>query len=602
MRTPLAENLYKTVRRVRGFLRRDQEAELDDRPEHLPEAWEKSYPEGIDWHFEIAPKPVPALLDEAAAAFPDNVCVNFRGRRYRYREIAELVDKAAKGFRAMGVQKGIKVGLMLPNSPYAVICFYAVLKAGGTVVNVNPLYAEREIERQIRDSGMCILVTLAMKTLYPKVAKRLADSGGLERIVVCSMTAILPFPENALFAVLRRREIAAIPDDDLHVRYDRLIDNDGMFEPAEIDAGRDVAVLQYTGGTTGLPKAARLTHANLFANAVQVEMWAQGAKPGGEKILGVLPLFHAFGMTAVMNAGMRLGAEMILLPRFKTAEVLKAIDRERPTIFVGVPTMYSALNAAHDLGKQDLSSLVYCISGGAPLPAKVRNAFEEMTGCTLVEGYGLSETAPVCTVNPFAGINKTGSVGLPLPATLIEIVARDGPDRVLPLGEHGEICVTGPQVMAGYANRAQETVDALRGGRLHTGDIGYLDEDGYLYVIDRIKDLILNGGFNVYPRMVEEAIQLHPAIEEVAVCGVADSHRGEIVKAFVKLKDEESLKAAELRAFLKDKLAPFEIPRRIEFRETLPKTLIGKISKKELISGKTAEPPDGRDGAAETEP
>ena len=602
MRMPLAESLYKVVRRMQGFLRRDQETELEDRPEHSPTAWEKIYPEGIDWHFEIAPKPVPALLDEAAAAFPDNVCVNFRGRRYRYREIAELVDKAAKGFRAMGVQKGIKVGLMLPNSPYAVICFYAVLKAGGTVVNVNPLYAEREIERQIRDSGMCILVTLAMKTLYPKVAKRLADSGGLERIVVCSMTAILPFPENALFAVLRRREIAAIPDDDLHVRYDRLIDNDGMFEPAEIDAVRDVAVLQYTGGTTGLPKAARLTHANLYANAVQVEMWAQGAKPGGEKILGVLPLFHAFGMTAVMNAGMRLGAEMILLPRFKTAEVLKTIDHERPTIFVGVPTMYSALNAAHDLGKQDLSSLVYCISGGAPLPAKVRNAFEEMTGCTLVEGYGLSETAPVCTVNPFAGINKTGSVGLPLPATLIEIVARDGPDRVLPLGEHGEVCVTGPQVMAGYANRAQETVDALRGGRLHTGDIGYLDEDGYLYVIDRIKDLILNGGFNVYPRMVEEAIQLHPAIEEVAVCGVADSHRGEIVKAFVKLKDEESLKAAELRAFLKDKLAPFEIPRRIEFRETLPKTLIGKISKKELISGKTAEPPDGRDGAAETEP
>ncbi len=602
MPIPLAENLYKTVRRVRGFLRRDREAELEDLPERLPEAWEKAYPEGIDWHSEIAPKPLPALLDEAAAAFPDNVCVNFRGRRYRYREIAELVDKAAKGFRAMGVQKGIKVGLMLPNSPYAVICFYAVLKAGGTVVNVNPLYAEREIERQISDSGMCILVTLAMKTLYPKVAKRLADGGGLETIVVCSMTAILPFPENALFAVLRRREIAAIPDDDLHVRYDHLIDNDGMFEPAEIDAVRDVAVLQYTGGTTGLPKAARLTHANLYANAVQVEMWAQGAKPGGEKILGVLPLFHAFGMTAVMNVGLRLGAELILLPRFKTAEVLKAIDRERPTIFVGVPTMYSALNAAHDLGKQDLSSLAYCISGGAPLPAKVRNAFEEMTGCTLVEGYGLSETAPVCTVNPFAGINKTGSVGLPLPATLIEIVARDEPDRVLPLGEHGEICVTGPQVMAGYANRAQETVDALRGGRLHTGDIGYLDEDGYLYVIDRIKDLILSGGFNVYPRMVEEAIQLHPAIAEVAVCGVADRHRGEIVKAFVKLKDEESLKAAELRAFLKDKLAPFEIPRRIEFRETLPITLIGKISKKELISGEAAEPSDGRDGAAETEP
>ena len=584
-----------------GVFAPGRQAAVGGAPRAPPEPWENAYPEGIEWRAEIAPKPLPALLDEAAAAFPDNVCVNFRGRRYRYREIAELVDKAAKGFRAMGVQKGIKVGLMLPNSPYAVICFYAILKAGGTVVNVNPLYAEREIERQIRDSGMCILVTLALKTLYPKVARRLAD-GGLETIVVCSMTGILPFPENALFAVLKRREIAAVPDDERHVPYDRLIDNDGIFEAAEIDPLRDVAVLQYTGGTTGLPKAARLTHANLYANAVQIEMWAQGAKPGAEKILGVLPLFHAFGMTAVMNVGLRLGAEMILLPRFKTAEVLRAIDREHPTICVGVPTMYSALNAARDLGEYDLSSLVYCISGGAPLPAKVRRAFEEITGCTLVEGYGLSETAPVCTVNPFTGLDKAGSVGLPLPATLIEIVGRDEPDRILALGEHGEICVSGPQVMAGYANRAQETVDALRGGRLHTGDIGYLDGDGYLYVIDRIKDLILSGGFNVYPHMVEEAIELHPAVEEVAVCGIADRHRGEIVKAFVKLKGGEPLKAAELRDFLKDKLAPFEIPRRVEFRDTLPKTLIGKISKKELIGGEPAEPSDGPDEATETEP
>ncbi|HJN23883.1 MAG TPA: AMP-binding protein [Rhodospirillales bacterium] len=305
-----------------------------------------------------------------------------------------------------------------------------------------------------------------MKTLYPKVARRLADGGGLETIVVCSMTGILPFSENTLFAVLKRREIAAVPDDEQHVPYDRLIDNDGIFEASEIDPPRDVAVLQYTGGTTGLPKAARLTHANLYANAPQVEMWAQGAKPGGEKILGVLPLFHAFGMTAVMNVGLRLGAELILLPRFKTAEVLTAIDRERPTIFIGVPTMYSALNAAHGLGEQDLSSLVYCISDGAPLPAKVRLVFEEMTGCAMVEGYGLSETAPVCTVNPFTGTNK----------------------------------------------------------------------------------------------------------------------------------------AAKLRAFLKDKLAPFEISRRVEFRDMLPKTLIGKISKKELIGGEPAEPPGGPDEATETEP
>ena len=584
MQLPFVDRFARAVRGLLAPLRRPPAPE----PEVRRHPWEKVYPEGVEWRTTFPPKPLTALLDDAIAAYPGNPCVSFHGKRTTYAEVGDLVARAAKGFQALGVRKGIKVGLMLPNCPYALICFYAVLKAGGTVVNVNPLYAEREIERQIRDSGMCILVTLNMKALYAKVVGRL-DDGALERIVVCSMSGILPFAKKALFAILKRQATATVPDDDRHVLYERLIDNDGAVDHVAVDPARDVAVLQYTGGTTGLPKGAMLTHANLNANAVQVGMWGPDTKPGEEKMLGVLPLFHSFGMTAVMNLCVRFGWELILLPHFKPIEVLRTIDREQPTIFIGVPTMFSALNTHRDLAKYDLSSLAYCISGGAPLPASVRRTFETLTGCTLVEGYGLSETGPVCTVSPLHGVKKAGSAGLPMPGTVIEIVALDDPDRLLETGEHGEICITGPQVMHGYANRAQESMDAMRDGRLHTGDVGYLDDDGYLYIIDRIKELILAGGFNVYPRMVEEAIYLHSAVEEVTVCGIPDEHRGEIVKAFVKLRPGESITAAELRRFLRDKLAPFETPRQIEFRDTLPKTLIGKLSKKELIAEEMAK-------------
>ncbi|HEX9701752.1 MAG TPA: long-chain fatty acid--CoA ligase [Rhodospirillales bacterium] len=593
MHVPFLETL------ARRFKRRQPPAG-EQRPrtaadaEHYP--WENAYPAGVAWRVEVEPRPLPALLDDAAAEFPDNVCINFRGKRYAYKEIAKLVNRAAKGFRGLGVQRGINVALLLPNSPYAVICFYAILKAGGTVVNINPLYSKEEIARHVADANACFLVTLDMNVLYDKVSDLPAANPRLEKIVVCSLAEALPFGEKALFSIFKRSEVADIPRNDRHILCDDLIDNDGEFEPDFIDPRTDVAVMQFTGGTTGISKAARLTHANLYANAEQLAMWAPTIEHGQERILGVLPLFHAFGMTVIMNMGFRIGAQMILLPHFKTAEVLQTIEREKPTVFVGVPTMYSAINGFEELNDYDLSSLEICISGGASLPAEVCRRFEEITGCALLEGYGLSETSPVCTVNPLHGVRKPGSVGLPLPGTIVNIVSLDDPGKLMPTGEPGEICIAGPQVMAGYANRAQENVHVFRGGHFHTGDVGYLDHDGYLFIIDRIKEIIISGGFNIYPRNVEEALHRHPAVEEVAVCGVPDDHRGETVKAFIKLRDGTTVTARELQDYLADKLAPFELPREFEFRESLPKTLIGKISKKDLVS----RPSAGTDGHSPT--
>ena len=547
-----------------------------------PHPWEKSYPEGLAWDMAIPVTSVTAILDRAVTAWPDSPCLEFLGKRYSYTEVGELVARAAKGFQELGVTKGVPVGLFLPNSAYYVICYYAVLKAGGTVVNFNPLYAEPEIARQIEDSGARIMVTMNLNTLYPKVVRRLEDTC-LEKLVVCGMGRALPFTKRALFMLFKRREVAATPVDDAHIRFSKLIDNDGIPAAVEVDPERDVAVMQYTGGTTGSPKAALLTHANITANTAQIRSWAGAVGAGQERVLAVLPLFHVFGMTGVMNLALSQGSEILLLPRFKVTETLAAIDKEKPTVFLGVPTIYSAINEHRELDNYDLSSLKFCISGGAPLALAIKTKFEAVTGCTLVEGYGLTEAGPVVTINPFNGESPEDSAGLPLPGTLVEIVSTEDPERVLPLGETGEICVTGPQVMAGFWNRPVETREALRGGRLRTGDLGYLDRDGYLHIVDRIKDLIITGGFNVYPRMVEEAIYLHPAVAEVAVCGVPDRHRGEVVKAFVKLAEDVTLTGTELRGFLKDKLAPFEVPRKVEFRDEIPKTLVGKPLRRQLV-------------------
>ena len=544
--------------------------------------WLRHYPADVDWHAALPVQPLGALFDEAVARFGDRPFLDFMDRRTSYREVGRQVDHLTCGLQRLGLGKGDHVGLFLPNTPYYVIAYYAVLKTGATVVNFNPLYAECELVHQIDDSGTTIMITLDLAALYNKLAP-LLERTGLRRIVVCRLADCLPFPKSILFPLARRAELATIPLDNRHLSFSSLTANPGRPGPVAIDPDRDVAVLQYTGGTTGLPKGAMLTHANLGANARQCLLCFPGARPGRERMLAMLPFFHVFAMTVALNVSVAMGAEIVLVPRFELEELLGLIDTKRPTLFPAVPTIYAAINAHPRRTEHDLSSIRFCLSGGAPLPLEVKRQFERNTGCVLVEGYGLSESSPVATVNPLSGDYRDGSVGLPVPGTVIEILSLDDDRTVLPPGRRGQICVRGPQVMKGYWNRADDTAFVLRDGRLLTGDIGIMDEDGYVFVVDRLKDLILCGGYNVYPRTVEEAIYQHPLVEEVVAAGLPDPYRGQTVKAYIKLTDGSTLATEDLLAFLKDKLSPIEMPKLIEFRDQLPKTLIGKLSRKDLL-------------------
>jgi long-chain acyl-CoA synthetase len=523
-----------------------------------------------------------SLLDRAVQNFGPRPCTYFMGKRLTYAEIGDLSDRAAKGLQAIGVGEGVKVGLFLPNTPTFLIFYFGVLKAGGTVVNFNPLYSLEEIEFQIRDSGTKVMVTLDLALLFDKV-ERMLVSGVLEKAVVASFPALLPSLKSAGFKVMQRAKLAnpaASPAKERIVLERALLANDGSYARPSFSPDA-TAVLQYTGGTTGTPKGAMLSHANLTVNVGQVVAWQNRQSSASDRMLGILPFFHVFAMTGVMNFGVVSGMEIILLPKFELIATLKLIHKLRPTMMPGVPTLFNAMMRHPRIGKFDLSSLEYCISGGAALPMEVKRGFEALAGCGLVEGYGLSETSPVATCNP-VGSGKAGSIGLPLPATELSIRSLEDPTREMPRGEPGEICVAGPQVMSGYWNKPQETEDAFVGQYFRTGDVGYMDEDGYVFIVDRIKDMINASGFKVYPRRVEDALYAHKAVAEVVVVGIPDAYRGEAPKAFVKLKEGHTATAAELHAFLTQKLSKFELPAEIEFRDELPKTMIGKLSKKEL--------------------
>ena len=554
------------------------------RPPAPKRPWLAHYPRNVSWDMALKAEALTVQFEAAVERFARQPAVDFYGARMSYAELGRLADRAAAGLQKLGVVKGTRVGLLLPNTPSFIILYYAILKAGGTVVNFNPLYTEEELERQIADSETKIMVTLDLAAMFDKVEK-LMSSGALERAIVCPFTDLLPGFKAFLFILLKSamiRDVAASPCAGQITLFEELVANPGAYEPVAVDPHEDIAVLQYTGGTTGTPKGAMLTHANLSANVQQMLAWSSEVARGRQTIMGILPFFHVFAMTSVMNFGLSAGSLLILVARFEVEQVLKLIHRHRPTVMPGVPTIFNAILNHPKRDRYDLSSLRFCVSGGAPLPMEVKRRFEALTASQLVEGYGLSETSPLVICNPINGLVKPGSIGIPVPQTDVSIRALDDVSTEMGTGERGEICVRGPQVMARYWNRPQETRDSFVDGYFRTGDIGYMDEDGFFFIVDRLKDMINASGYKIYPRQVEEAIYAHPAVEEVTVIGVKDDYRGEAPKAFIKLRPGKSATADEIMAFLRDKLSKIELPREIEFRDELPKTLIGKLSKKEL--------------------
>ena len=555
--------------------------------------WLAHYPAGVDWGMAFTPTSVPALFDAAVAKWAARPCTNFLGRVQTYGEIGRQVEKAAAGLARLGVVKGTRVGLFLPNAPTYIVYHYAALKLGAVVVNYNPLYSPEELAVQVKDSGTELMITLDLKLLFDKVEGLIVE-GHLPRAVIASFPALLPGAKSVLFKLLKGRDLAHPARSkvaDKLVLEATLLEGDAVYTPAVIDPVKDLACLQYTGGTTGTPKGAMLTHANITCNVQQSSAWSRALlKPGEERVLAVLPFFHVFAMTGIMHLGISDGAEIVILPRFVLDDTMQLIAKAKPTIMPGVPTLFGAI-ANHKAAKSlDLRSLKVCLSGGAPLPVEVKATFEAITGAKLVEAYGLSETSPGATCNPLDGRAKTGSIGLPLPGTMVTIRDAAHPEREMPLGQPGEICIEGPQVMAGYWNQPDETAAAFIGKAFRTGDIGYMDSQGFVTIVDRLKDMIICSGFKVYPRRVEEALYAHPAVEEVTVIGIKDKYRGEAPKAFVKLKAGQVATAADLMKHLEVKISKIELPAEIEFRAELPKTMIGKLSKKELKAEEAGRP------------
>jgi len=537
--------------------------------------------------FEFTARPAFALVDDAVRRFPNHPAVDFLGRRWNWREIGALVDRAAAGLQALGVGKGVKVGLCLPNTPYSIIMYHAILKAGGTVVNFNPLYTTIEIEKQATETAVSVMVTLDIAMIQRKIAELVAKQC-FAKVIVCGMTGALPAAKAVLFRLLKSRDLAKVPDAHPYISFARLIA--GMAQPkaVDIDPMRDIAVMQFTGGTTGVPKAAMLSHANITANVEQIMAAGQQFRPGQERIIGVLPFFHVFAMTGIMNLGIALGAEMILFPRMDLKQLMKAIFRYRPTILPAVPTLVTAVTDAAEAAARPLDFIKFCVCGGAAISVESAARFERVSHSQILEGYGLSETAPVVTLNP-PGAVKAGSVGLPLPGTIVEIRDLGDPAIILPQGERGEICIRGPQVMLGYYKHAAETANVFVDGAFRTGDIGILDADGYLFIVDRIKDMINCGGYKVYPRVIEEAAYLFPAVQEAIAIGVPDAYRGQSAKLFVTLRPDAAATPESIRRFLGDHLSKIEMPREIEIRDSLPKTTVGKLSKKELVAEELAK-------------
>ena len=553
--------------------------------------WLAHYDMGVPQTIEYPKAPLFHFLEEASHKYPDHACTIFNGAVISYREMNALTDHMAAALVELGVKKGDRVGIFMPNTPQFVIAYYGILKAGGVVVAVNPTYPPDEVLTPVNDANIEIMFTL---TRFYKVLKTVREKSKLKRIIVSNIKETLSPIMRVLFTLLKEKKggdhLENVDSGDLWMK-DLLAKHANSPRPKVDVSPDDTALFQYSGGTTGVPKGAVAMHRNVVANTLQIKNWMTGLDEGKEVVLMGIPLFHVYGMVAGMNFAMASGASMVMIPNARDLkDVLKNISKHKATIFPGVPLLYNGINNHPDVkaGKYDLSSIKACISGSAALMRETKEQFEKLTGGKVFEGYGLSEAPTATHCNPLNGVNKTGSIGMPLPDVDVKIISLDDGETEMPQGEIGEVTIHGPQVMKGYHNMPTETANTLRQMKdgktwLFTGDIARMDEDGYFYIVDRKKELIKPGGFQVWPREVEEAIMSHPKVLEVGVGGIPDPNRGETVKAWIVVKPGEELTVEELKAFCKEHLAPYKVPTHFEFRKELPKTTVGKILRRELV-------------------
>jgi long-chain acyl-CoA synthetase len=550
----------------------------------MEKPWLKHYEPQVPPTIEYPQRPLFTNLEESARRHPDAAATIFLNHKMTYREINELADRFAAALQQVGVEKGDRVAIYTANCPQYIISYYGALKAGAIVVSFNPLYAAREVEHQLKDSGAETMVV--MSRFYP-IVKQVRPNTRLRHVIVTNIKEYFPPLTKLLFTLARerkggdRQDISGDPN--TYWFQDVLKQAPAKPKPVEVKPG-DTALLQYTGGTTGVSKGAELSHSNVMSNAVACRNWMHDVQEGAEVVLTSIPLYHSYGMTTCMNFGVYAAAAMLLIPNPRDYDdIMKNINKHQPTLFPGVPTMYVAFNNYPDLGKYDVKSIRACLSGGAGLPVEVQKQFQELTGARLVEGYGLSEASPVTHANPVYGQNKIGTIGMPWPDTEAKIVDLETGEKELPVGEVGELIIRGPQVMKGYWNMPEETANALRNGWLYTGDIARMDEEGYFQIVDRKKDMIIAGGFNIYPRDVEEVLFEHPKIREAVVAGIPDPYRGETVKAYVVLKEGQTATEEEIIEFCRGNMAKYKVPTAVEFRPELPKTIVGKVLRRTLL-------------------
>ncbi len=549
--------------------------------------WNRNYLHPVKWDQQFPALALHDMFFQSAERMGRAAMADFMGRKYSFAEMAATVRRVARGLQDKGIGKGDQIGLFLPNVPQYIAAYYGALAAGATVVNFSPLYTVDELAHQVADSGTSILITLSAAALLP-TAMKVLDNSSLKELIVGSVSEALPKAKGWAYRLFKRNEIVALPSDSRVSSYAELIANSGDYAAQPCMPEKDIAQLQYTGGTTGTPKGAMLSHQNITANARQINMLDphsrnnQPNEPLDDRILGVLPFFHVFANATVLNRTVENGGEIVMLPRFEAKAALAAITRTKVTSLPGVPTMYQALLDCPDLGKTDFTSLRACISGGAPLAAELKERFETLTGAVVIEGYGLTESSGVVSCNPYEGRNKVGSIGQPVPGTNVKLVDKEDPSKPAPKGEPGELTFSGPQVMCGYWNRPDADAEVFLGKFLRTGDVATIDDDGFIHIVDRLKDMIAVGGFKVFPSQVEDILYKHPAVKEALVIGVADAYLGEIPRAFVTLQDGATEDGAALTVWLNPKLGKHERVQGVTIMDDLPKTMIGKLDRKAL--------------------